>query len=260
MLWRPARSSDWLVSVRRNSEFERIDSSRIECEIVLSSSSGSFLQRDVEHGHQDFVEHARRVQLARRFQKQRELFQVGRFLLDLDSGNPAEKFPGSVRSGMSRIEEDVRRIARPKLQAVTALQFLTLDTLSVDERAVLAAQVNEEKLLPVLHDLRMVPRDPRVRNHQILVDLPSDRERRAVQNDVLLLATLHKDKGGKHTGARSVMTDCAKGHEWSFSVPFAVARDDGHARCRDISCCNRLLCWRVVPQGTGLAPPGVQQR
>jgi hypothetical protein len=38
MLGRPDRSIDWLVSVSRNSEFDRIDSSRIECEIVLSSS------------------------------------------------------------------------------------------------------------------------------------------------------------------------------------------------------------------------------
>ena len=176
MLCRPARSIDWLVSVNRNSEFDRIDSSRIECEIVLSSSSGSLLgvasggqpqlpfvvlqedvaalgsrqlQRDVEHGHQDFVEHAGRVQLARRFQKQRQLFQVGGFLLDLDAGNLAEKFARRVRGGMRRVEQDVGRIARPKFQPVAALQLLPLDALAVDERAVLAAQIDEEEIRPL---------------------------------------------------------------------------------------------------------------
>ena len=103
---------------------------------------------------------------------------------------------------------------------------LALDAFSVDERAVLAAQIDEEEFLPVLHDLRVVARDPRVRDHQIFIDFPSHRERRAVQDDVLLLATLHKHKGGKHTGTGTAVTDCAKGHEWSFRVPFAFASDD----------------------------------
>jgi len=41
MLCRTARSRDWLVSVNKNSEFDFIASSRIECEIVLSSSKAS---------------------------------------------------------------------------------------------------------------------------------------------------------------------------------------------------------------------------
>ncbi len=183
------------------------------------------LQRDVEHGHQNFVEHARGVQLARRFQKQRELFQVGGFLLDLNAGNLAEEFPRSIGSSVRGIEQDVSRIASPELQAVAALQFLALDSLSVDERAVLAAQIDEEEFLPLLHDLRVVARDARVGDHQIFIDFPSHRERRAVQDDVLLLAALHKHKGGKHTGAGTVMTDCAKGHEWSFRAPFAFSSD-----------------------------------
>ena len=139
MLCRPARSSDWLVSVSRNSEFDRIDSSRIECEIVLSSSRlflgvaaggqpefpflilekniGALgprqLQRDVEHGHQNLVEHARRIQLARGFQKQRELFQVGRFLLDLNAGDLAEKFPRRVGSCMPWIEQNISESRAP---------------------------------------------------------------------------------------------------------------------------------------------------
>ncbi len=109
---------------------------------------------------------------------------------------------------MGRIEYDVRRIARPKFQPVAALQFLALDAFSIHECAVLAAQIDQKEFLPLLHDLGMVARDARVGNHQILIHFASDSERRAVQDDILLLAPLHKDKGGKHTGAGAVMTDC----------------------------------------------------
>ena len=112
---------------------------------------------------------------------------------------------------------------------------MALDALSVDEGAVLAAQIDQEEFLSVLHDLRVVARDARVRNHQIFIDFPSNCERSAVQDDVLLLATLHKDKGGKHTGTGTAVTDCAKGHEWSFRVPFALTSDDlGRALQGDI--------------------------
>jgi len=74
---------------------------------------------------------------------------------------------------------------------------------------VLAAQVDQEKRLAFLHDLGVIAGDARVGDHQILVNFPPDGERRAVQDDVLLLAALYEDQGGKHTGARTVMTDCA---------------------------------------------------
>ncbi len=41
MLWRPARSDELPVSVSKNSEFERSDSSSAEWEMVLSSSNAS---------------------------------------------------------------------------------------------------------------------------------------------------------------------------------------------------------------------------
>src|ERR1022692_2376567 len=249
MLCLPARSSDRLVSVRRNSEFERIDSSRIEWGIVLLSSRGSFfgvwaagrrklsfflkenmgafgaceLQCDVEHRNQNLVEHSRRIQLARGFQKQGELFQVRRFLLDLNAGDLAEKFSSRVGSSVSRIEEKISRIARPEFQPVATLQFLPLDALSVHERAVFAAQIDEEKILLFLHDLRMIARDARVGDHQILIHFPSDGERGPIQNDVLLLAALHELKDRKDTRARTDRTGCGQGHGWSFSALFAFA-------------------------------------
>ena len=115
---------------------------------------------------------------------------------------------------MRRVEQNVGRIPSSEFQPVAPLQFLALDALSIYVGAVFAAEIDEEKILPLLHDLRMVARHARVGDHQILIDFASDRERRAVQNEVLLLASLHEDKGGKHTGARAVMTDRGKGHEW----------------------------------------------
>src|SRR5579863_1258830 len=94
------------------------------------------LQGDVEHGHQNLVEHAGGVEFAGGIQKQRELFEVRRFLVDLDDGNLAEKFAGRVGSGVRRIKENVGGIARAEFEAVSALQLLALDALSVHKRAV----------------------------------------------------------------------------------------------------------------------------
>src|SRR5579864_1094465 len=76
---------------------------------VLEKDKSAFgarqLQGDVEHRHQNFVEHARRVQLARGFQKQGEFFQVRRFLLDLNARDLTEKFASRVGSSLRRIEQ-----------------------------------------------------------------------------------------------------------------------------------------------------------
>ncbi len=46
---------------------------------------------------------------------------------------------------MRRIEQDVGGIARAEFQTVSALQFLALDTFAVDEGAMLAAEVLDER-------------------------------------------------------------------------------------------------------------------
>src|SRR5579864_749036 len=115
---------------------------------------------------------------------------------------------------MGRIKENVGRITRTEFQPIAALQFLALDALPVHERAMLAAQIFDEEFLTLLHDLSMVARDSRIGDDEVLIHLAADGERSAIQNDILLLATLHKHKGGKHSGAGAVMAlaDCIEGH------------------------------------------------
>ena len=48
---------------------------------------------------------------------------------------------------MRRIEENVGGIAGAEFQPVAALQFLPLDAFPVHERAMLAAQVDQEEFL-----------------------------------------------------------------------------------------------------------------
>ncbi len=163
-------------------------------------------QRHLQHGHQDFVEHARRVQLAGRFQKQSQLLEVGGLLRDLDSGNLAQEVARRVRGAVRRIEDGVGRIARAKLQAIVALQLLPLDTLSVHERAVLAALVDEKETSFFQHDERVVARDAGIGDHQILVDLAPDAERSPVKDNVPLLVALHQHQRGKHARAGRLPT------------------------------------------------------
>jgi hypothetical protein len=110
---------------------------------------------------------------------------------------------------MRRIKKNVRRVARPKLQPVAAIELLPLNPFAVDERPMLAPQVDQEKLLALLCDLRMVARYARIGDHQILVHLPPHRERRAVQDNILLLASLHKHQRRENSRARTMVTDGA---------------------------------------------------
>src|SRR5579864_1107178 len=94
----------------------------------------------------------------------------------------------------------------------------------------LAAQVFDEEFLALLHDLGVVARDPRIGDDEVLIHLTADRERSAIQNDILLLAALHKHKRGKHSGTGAVMAlaDCIEGHglagKSALGALFAAAR------------------------------------
>src|SRR5208282_2024034 len=182
-------------------------------EKYVSTLGLSQLQGHIEHGHQNFVEHTGGVEFAGGVEKQRELLEVGGFGLDADGGNLAEKFAGGVGGGVRRIEQDVGGITRAELEAVAALQFLALDALSVDERTVLAAEVDQEKVLTLLHDLGMVAGDARVGDDQVFVDFAANIERGAIESDVPLLAALHEDQCGKYSGA-GTMDAAVQGHEW----------------------------------------------
>ena len=149
MLLRPDRSNDSLVSVMTNSEFDFSASSRVECEMVLSSSRGS--PRDsgrwpaaachlrfsgkcsrarprsastcFQQRHQNFVEHAGGVQLARRFEKQCQLFQVvgssGRWMPEIWLRNSR-----AVLVVALRIEHYIGDIAHPELHPVVLREFV----------------------------------------------------------------------------------------------------------------------------------------
>src|SRR5580658_7495334 len=172
-------------------------------------------QGDIEHGHQNFVEHSRGVQLARRLEKQTEFFEIGSFRGDLYAGKLAQEFAGSIGSGVRGIKKNVGGITRPEFQAVIALEFLALDPLSVDERAMLASLIDQVEVVAFQHNLRVVAGDARVGNDEVLINLASHVERRTVQHDIFLIVALDKHQRGKHTGTRTVVTDGTQGHEMS---------------------------------------------
>ena len=122
------------------------------------------------------------------------------FLRDLDAGNLAQELAGRVRSAVRRIEDGVAGIARSKFQAVVAFQLLPLNAFAVDERAVLAALINEKESVFFEHDQRVIARDPRIGDHQILIHFAAHAERRAIEDDVLLLVPLHQHQRREHTG------------------------------------------------------------
>src|SRR5579871_3233501 len=88
----------------------------------------------------------------------------------------------------------------------------------------LAAEVDQIKIAAFLHDLGVITRDARIGNHQIFVDLAANVKRSAIQNDVLLLASLHEDERGKHSGAGAMVTNGVQGHGWKITVPFVRNR------------------------------------
>src|SRR6516164_3150425 len=56
----------------------------------------SELQGGIEQGHEDFIEHSDGVELARGFQKQRELFEVRGLGGNVNARDLAKKFSGGV--------------------------------------------------------------------------------------------------------------------------------------------------------------------
>ena len=55
----------------------------------VSAFAASQFQSDIEKRHQDFVEHADRIQLAGGFEEQSQLFQIGSFIRNMNAGNLA---------------------------------------------------------------------------------------------------------------------------------------------------------------------------
>jgi hypothetical protein len=98
------------------------------------------------------------------------------------------------------MKNQVSNIARAKFQAIIALQFMAVNLLAINKRAVLAPQVNDKKLAIFRHDRSVLARHPRIRNHQIAINRASHRIRSVIQRQRLLIASLYKDSDRKNAG------------------------------------------------------------
>ena len=156
-------------------------------------------QRRVDQRDQDFVEHADRIELARSFQEQRQLFEIAGLGRDLNAGNLAEEFARGVRSRVQRMKNQVRDVARAELQSIVARQFAAIDAFAVDEGSMLAALVDDKEFAVLGHDVGMLARDPRIGNHQIAVHLAADGVRSVIQRQRLLLVPLDVDHDRENT-------------------------------------------------------------
>src|SRR6202162_1939924 len=107
---------------------------------------------------------------------------------------------------MRRIENRIRRIARPEFEPVVTFQFLPLDSLPVDECPVLAALIDQKKLVFFQHDESMIPRYPRIGSRQILIPLPSHAKRRSVEHNIFLLISLHQHQRREYPRPRRLLT------------------------------------------------------
>jgi hypothetical protein len=126
---------------------------------VSAFGAGQF-QRGIDQGHQDFVEHADGVELARRFHEEREFLEIARFRRDLNARDLAEELARRVRGGVQRMEDQVGNIARAKFQPVVALQLVAVNFFAIDEGAVLAAR-STTKNSPFSETMEACSRDTR---------------------------------------------------------------------------------------------------
>src|SRR5262249_43034402 len=126
---------------------------------VAALGTGQF-QGDVEQGEQDFIQHARGIQLARRLEKNRQFLEVGDLIRDLDPGDLAKEIARRIGGDVLGMEDSVDRVASTKFQAVVAFKHPALDALPVYERTVLAALILDKKAAVFRNDQGVIARDP----------------------------------------------------------------------------------------------------
>src|ERR1700751_3651582 len=116
---------------------------------------------------------------------------------------------------MLRAEDDVGDVAHSEFHPVIALELLALDSLAVYVSSMLASLIDNKEVAVLGNDQRMVARDSRIRNYEVLVDLPPHRERRPIHDDRALLISLNVNQGGKDVRAWIGVNsrDGWKGHE-----------------------------------------------
>jgi hypothetical protein len=131
--------------------------------VILHENKGALAPREleghIEKGHQDFIQHPDRVQLAGGFEEQNQFFQIRGFIGDVHHRDLAKEFAGRIGGGVLGIEDHVGDIANSKFQPVVALQRLALDFLAIDKGAVLAALVHHAEFAVFRDDHGMVTGD-----------------------------------------------------------------------------------------------------
>src|SRR5689334_1618968 len=147
----------------------------------IAALRASQLQRHIEQRQENLVENAGGIQLARGFEEDGQLLEIGDLVGYLNAGNLAEEVTRRVRSDVLRMENRVDGIASTKLEAVIALQRFPLHPFAVHKRSVLAALVLNEKLTVLGDNQRVVARDPRIGDGQVLLHLAANRKRRMVE-------------------------------------------------------------------------------
>ena len=112
----------------------------------------------------------------------------------MNSRNLVQEFARRIGSCMFRIKNDVRDIANAKFQPVISFQVLALHAFAIDERSVFAALIEHIELAVIGRYQRMIARDTRIGNYQILIYFAPDAERAVIEIDGALLVALHEDE------------------------------------------------------------------
>src|SRR5262249_13107905 len=155
------------------------------------------LERDVKQRKQDFVKNAGSVQFAGGFEEDRQFFQIGNFVRNLNARNLAEKISGGIGGDVLGMKNSVNGVPGTKLQPVVAFKRFALNAFAIHEGSVLAALIFDEKLAVFGNDERMVAGDARIGDRQVFLHFAADRERRVVKVESALLVAVDEDQTGE---------------------------------------------------------------
>src|SRR5579884_565891 len=202
---------------------ERIASyGEIELPIFLDEKDKpTFGARDakcrLDQSHQHVIERASTVQLARYFEEERQLLQVGSFFFNLKSGDLAEQIArrAACLRGCPILENyEIAIVAAAELNAIVVDELVALDGRAVDEGAVLARKIEQIVLAAHLHDFGAIARRHRIGNDKILLSATADRKRECDQRNRLLLVPIDAQEDGEflRCDQRVLRRRCLAGH------------------------------------------------
>src|SRR5581483_8534542 len=90
--------------------------------------------------------------------------------------------------------------------------------LAIDERSVLAANIDDDVIAAFGNDLGMVARHARIGDDEILISFTAYAERRVIERGDLLLASDNHHKFGELPGKRAQRCHGLCGHTRSFQI------------------------------------------